>query len=316
MTTDTQVRQWTSTTLPPVNLRVGLVREVKSLEYLDNLNDILADSDSVDTESIQRTQDLLNKMQDSVVGRLHRMQSQYSVRHLTKIKSAVDEIVDSYSNDFDKLLQQLGPKSYDVGLQTVDSIVGLVGLNAPLSVITKTDVKIAAKIKPALIKGYSDYAKSKIGLYINSSSLTGVSVSEMIGTLSKSIDTRGTPFHSVAYRAEVIARTENSRIKAYSIDARMQQFVKEYPSFGMSQQMVLATTPNGPCELCMDEFDSAPDGDGVWPVGSEAAPELPRHPCCFCNLVPYFAGLSTKSKSPRTIDSDLADAIGNDDEES
>ena len=245
-------------------------------------------------DEIAKAQALVQEMQHLLVGRLHvganPTDSQIWAAHRAKlILHAVNDVVERYSKRFGVMLGKSVEDAYRDGAARTEELTRLSGAAWNLPAISEHEINIAARYSPDLIRGYDDYAKGKLGDVIKRFTLTGRPPAELMAELAGRIDTRGTPFHDVAYRAELITRTEMARVAEMGSQARMLDFVREFPDAGMQQIHLLSERA---CDDCQAAFDASPNGDGVWDVGDEEAPVFPLHPNCLCSMAPYFEGLS------------------------
>ena len=247
-------------------------------------------------DEVAKAQALVAEMQHLLVGRLHvsanPTDSQIWAAHRAKlILHAVNDVVERYSKRFGVLLGKSVEDAYRDGADRTEELTRLSGAAWNLPAISEHEINIAARYSPDLIRGYDDYAKEKLGDVIKRFTLTGRPPAELMAELAGRIDTRGTPFHSIAYRAEIITRTEMARVAEMGSQARMLDFVQEFPDAGMQQIHLLSERA---CDDCQGAFDASPNGDGVWDVGDDGAPVFPLHPNCLCSMAPYFEGLSRK----------------------
>ena len=273
--------------------RLRLVESPRSEEvraYQAKVKAIVEESQkALEGHDLDRARQLVADMQTFVLGKLAIQNTKdtdagrWDAFRLEGMKAALEHAIDKYSNDFDIHLKGATETGYRAGVERSDRILDVAGAPIGMPGISPHEIAIAAMYKPDLIRGYDSYAKEKIGATITKFVRTGRGFTELMGELKGSIDTRGTPFHSVAYRAELITRTEMQRVAEMGSQARAKQFSSEFPEFGAKQGMLLQGSgrANSPCDECREIYDSAPYPGGLWDIGDPDFPDLPVHPNCF-----------------------------------
>ena len=259
--------------------------------------------DALDDSELPRARAIISEMQAMVLGRLHQAgvdNERLWAAHREKLAlNAIDTVISDYADRFGKQLGKSLGTAYHSGAGTVDDGVSLVVSDWAKPTISTQEIAIAARYKPSLIRGMDEYAHDVIGRAIVTHMRTGRSPGDLMKHLAASITTQGTPFRSVAYRAELITRTEMSRVANMGAQARMLEFSRANPDAGMRQQMILSEDA---CDDCQAVWASAENGDGIWDVGDPDAPELPdsTHANCRCSLGPWLDLSFLKESSRRS----------------
>lgn len=270
-------------------------------EYREELLDILDRADVLDARAIASIQSLVRDMQYRVNDRiqseldkvLQGLSSGFGLWWLPRLQSAIDEVVrDMATRTAGELSTHLAD-AYGIGAEIVDTgLRAAKGLEITSPIITARTLSIIAPFSAQLITAIDDSTRETIDRAIRRTVALGESPDVLMRKLRGHIGTEGTPFRSVAYRAELITRTELSRVQNLASEARVRQVVQEFPEVtdganGIKQQYVAVQRGEYPCKIC------APDHGRIFEINDVSKPEIPRHPNCRCMYATFFPGLST-----------------------
>lgn len=264
-----------------------MATEQERQAYRKKLLALLAQGDQLDAAALRRVRALVRRLQRSVLNRIRTdyRAGRWGEFYLPHQIRAIEELVDGYVAQYGGLLHQYLPQSWGIGVARVDET-----LREVVPLLPRIDpklVNVAAQFSADLIRGYRGHALEQINRQIRVAVVSGQPPQQLIDELAKRIDLRGTTFSSVAYRGEIIARTELSRVQELAFQSRLQQVTSLFPGLRLKKQYVVAHILEWPCSICQ------PYDGQVFEVADPQAPMPPLHPNCRCSYVPYVHGLSS-----------------------
>ncbi len=273
----------------------------KRRDYREELLDILDRADILDARAMQSIQQLIREMQYGVTDRIQFEldralmggASSWGLWWIPRLQSAIADVVREMSERTAGALSTGLADAYGIGAEIVD--IGLraaKGLEITAPVITARTLSVVAPFSAQLIVAINDSTRETIDKAIRRTVALGESPDKLMRTLRGHIGTEGTPFRTVALRAETIARTELSRVQNLASEARVQAIVREFPEVvltdtGLKQQYVAVQRGEYPCKIC------APNHGKIFEIGDQTKPEIPAHPNCRCLYTTFFPGIST-----------------------
>lgn len=254
--------------------------------YRQHIEQILEEADGLDGEMLEAVRDVVERAQDSLTARWVRVVdtgTEWDAFITPKMVAAVNDVAGRLNREYNARLTTILPKSYEVGTRLVDTGIGAAGVKiSALPQIAPETLKVAARLKPELVTKVGDEMKVRIQKEIQRGFVVGDSPYTVMQNLAKSGLDAG-PWKSVAYRGEIIARTEMATVQGVATQARMVQAVEAHPEIGMRKKWVVAAARNNaPCPRCREY------GGKVYDVKDPAAPQQPLHPCCLCCWIPVF----------------------------
>jgi SPP1 gp7 family putative phage head morphogenesis protein len=273
----------------------------KRAEYREELLAILDRADLLDAKAMRQITALVREMQHEVndrlsfeLGRLLRGEGgSWGVYWLPRLQAAIADVVREIGQRTAEELSGHLADSYALGAEIVDTGLSVAkGLQVTSPVITARTLSVIAPFSAKLIVAITDSTRETIDKAIRRTVALGEAPDKLMQKLQGHIGTEGTPFRTVAQRAEVIARTELSRVQNLASEARVRSIVQEFPEVvltdnGLKQQYVSVQRGPWPCKIC------APDHGRIFEINDATKPEIPRHPNCRCMYATYFPGVST-----------------------
>lgn len=270
-------------------------------EYRRKLERILAQSDNLDDQAVANAIEVIRRLQAAIVLEIQQAdnENRYNVFYLRHLQAEVQrlsrEMARQYSREVGEFLEpawEAGEKAAAVGETEAAAqaeaasaeISGTLSV-APLPHITPADLGIQTEFSADLITGLEETARETISQEIVVAVQTGRSPAELIRKLSQKIEEG--PFRTVEQRAEVIARTEMSRLHSLGFEKRTMQIEAAYPDSGMLVHLLVAEVNGWPCRRCRGVF-----AQGPWKVSDPSKPSIPIHPNCRCRLIGYFPGIT------------------------
>lgn len=273
----------------------------KRRDYREELLDILDRADILDARAMQSIQQLIREMQYGVTDRIQFEldralmggASSWGLWWIPRLQSAIADVVREMSERTAGALSTGLADAYGIGAEIVD--IGLraaKGLEITAPVITARTLSVVAPFSAQLITAINDSTRETIDKAIRRTVALGESPDKLMRTLRGHIGTEGTPFRTVAQRAEMIARTELSRVQGLASEARMQSISREFPELnaiggGLKQQFITVQRGPYPCKIC------APHHGKIFDFTDSQKPLPPLHPACRCYLAFYAPGVST-----------------------
>lgn len=273
----------------------------KRRDYRQSLLDILDRADILDAKAMVAIQSLVRDMQGQVVDRLQGeldrvlqgLGGGWGLFWLPRLQRAIDDVVREMGQRTSLELSTFLADSYKLGAEVVDSgVKAAKGLDITSPVITARTLSVIAPFSAHLITAIDEGTRDAIDKAIRRSVALGESPDKLMRTLRGHIGTEGTPFRSVAYRTELITRTELSRVQNLASEARVRQIVQDYPEVVtggavVKQQFITVQRGEYPCKIC------APHHGKIYEINDPEKPMPPLHPACRCYLGTWFEGVST-----------------------
>ncbi len=256
------------------NTLTDLQRKELADAYRKKLKKVLTDADVMETKAVKTALKLTLECQKQVAAELINIPvTNWKSAHLKRILGDLNKAVDEYT---DKLGIKLS-KDQQAFAKTADKIAfGAAPDEWPGYVHISTKLPILMQgLSADLVVGLNAEVKLWISQEIRLAMLKGESPYEVMAKLGRNITTKGTRFHSAAYRAELITRTEMARAHSLQAEASLEAAVKLIPDL---QEVWIANV--GACPLCAEL-----DGQ-TWNIG-EAPDTPPLHPNCYCRIAGY-----------------------------
>lgn len=289
--------------------RTGRLRAIPSRskrvrEYERELRRILDRSDILDAEAILAIRSLIEEMQARIAYRVGRelragdAASNWNVFWVSKLIKATNDVVEELARRTADTIDDHLVDSYKIGMELAEKpVAAATGVSILTPKITVTKLAVLAPYRAKLIKDISEVTREQISKAIRTTVALGEPADVLMQRLESQLTTKGTPFRTVAQRAEVVARTEVARAQSLANEARTREIVTEFPELtqgpnGMKQIFVVVERGEYPCKICK------PFDETVWEVNDPRKPQPPLHPNCRCTLMSWFSGLSSKRRVP------------------
>lgn len=247
--------------------------------YRQHVEEVLRRADGLDAEMLTQVRGLVMEAQDRLLARLVRVLggqgTDWDAFITPHILRAVEDVASHLSQRFKVAIETILPRVHEVGVDLVDTAIGGAGVKiGALPVVAPETVKIASMLKPGLISNVGDEMRTRVQHQIQQAFLVGDSPHTVMQNIAASGIDKG-PWQSVAYRGEIIARTEIANVQGMAAQKRMEHVVAQHPEIGMRKRWLVAHIKEWPCEQC------APLEGQDWDVNDPDAPSVPRHPNCF-----------------------------------
>lgn len=275
-------------------------RAEKKRAYNEFLRDILKRSDTLDAEAITGIRRLILDMQERIVGRIGGELSRgnafrtdgegkltdWGLFWIPRLIRATSDIVDKLAKEAGAELGDYLAKAWELGAELVDGTIEAVrpGTSIAAERINKYTLTTLAPFSAQLITRIDEATRAAIDKAIKVNVATGESPSVLMDRLERDLQGQDSPFKSVAYRAEIVTRTEVARVQSLGREARMQQMIAEFPELiqgddGFKYRFISVHRGEYPCKIC-EPYDQT-----VWDIDDPARPETPLHPNCFPGFV-------------------------------
>ena len=276
---------------------------LKLLQYQSQLQSILADSDSLDSQILKDTTELISEMRDQILLRIHQVvgrsktgggiEPEWGQYWISKLAAEFNQVIVGISEKFNTNLTGYAIKAYEVGRNFADKGLEFAApqldLKNPdteklLPKLNALGVRLASNVPGDLITGMQEKQLAAIVKECSISMSLGEPPTTLMQRLSVNVD-KGVWRTSFA-RAEVIARTECARVLEIGRQKRAEQIQRTFPEVSMYYQWLAAPIREWPCKRC-DAYDgNVYDADGglfiLAPGKMDGKrPDLPLHPNCF-----------------------------------
>ena len=262
--------------------------------YRERLADVLRRADKLDADMIDAVKRMVRQAADSLQARWVAAGvgegTEWDAFITPRLQAALGDVARELARELGERLGDMLPDAFENGDALTLSGIGGAGLDvAALPGIAAETVKIASVFSADLITNVEAWALDRVNVTLRQAFVTGTSPWEVMQGIARSGIDSG-PWKSVAYRGEIIARTELARVQGLAAQKRMSDVVRDYPDMGLKKAFMSAHVLEWPCETC-EPYDGV-----VFDVDDPEAPEVPVHPNCRCCYVSYFPGLSTEIK--------------------
>lgn len=291
------------------------------------LRELLRRSDILDAQAIVSIRSLLGDMQKTVTARISTEMAKggafetdadgkaqnWGLWWSSRLIDSVSEVVNKMSAEAGDLLGEYLLRSWTLGSDLVDgtikAIAPSVSILAPK--VSAVTLKILAPFSAQLITRINEETRAEIDKALRVSIALGESPFVLMKKLETRLTGKPSPFKSVAYRAEVITRTEVSRVHNLGRTARTEQAAAEYPELvrgpnRMMYKFVSVKRGEYPCEVC------EPLNGKTWEIDDPDVPRPPMHPNCRCVIINSFNGITpviVHHNAARQADASLSECL-------
>lgn len=264
--------------------------------YEQTLRRILSRADTLDAEAVVALRQLVRDMQKRVNERLaYEVTSQNAERTWGPfwVPQLIRAVSDTIGDMAARAGEELGgflASSWELGSEMVDaSLKAVTGLDMLGPAITPYTLTVLAPFSAQLITRIDEATREAIDKSLRVGIALGESPGEIMDKLKADLGDTSAPWRTVAYKSEIITRTEVSRVQTLASEARVNAARLEFPDEleDMKQIFVSVTRGEWPCKIC-EPYDQS-----VWDIDDPRKPVPPMHPNCRCALAPYFDGISS-----------------------
>lgn len=278
----------------PSRLLEALSPEDKAA-YRERLADVLRRADNADAEMIDAVKRMTRQAADSLQARWVAIGvgngTEWDEFITQRMQGALGEVARELARAFGSALGEMLPAAFENGDSLTLAGIGGAGFDvSALPGIAAETVKIASVFSSDLITNVEAWVLDRVNVVLRQAFVAGSSPWDVMQGIARSGIDSG-PWKSVAYRGEIICRTEMARIQGLGAQRRMSDVVRDYPDMGLRKVWLVAHILEWPCKTC------EPLENTVWDVDDPEAPEVPAHPGCRCCLAPVLPGLSREVKA-------------------
>jgi len=251
--------------------------------YQDKIRNLVRDYRNLDKSFIDKASsmvDRLNSKVENILTSSGPYESQFYSVFRERIKNDFPKIIDNFENEI--VIGQ--GKAFQNGASLIDETINTTtGFDISYPTLSMKQLYATQGVTGELITGLRKDSINMITNKVNLDLLAGRSVTDTMSGIEDIL--RGLPpsevyipgrrNFSIAYRAELISRTEIARAQSIGTDIRLQQARADVPNI-------------------MFELDVAPDAcDKCTPFIGERfkpgeGPDVPIHPNCQCTKIPWI----------------------------
>ena len=276
--------------------------------YRDAIARSFKAADKLDADAMNAVVKMVEAAQERLLGRFQREIGRgfWAPHYLPKFRAAIDELVDDLAKKYRRDINEFLPKAWDVGLATTDAAIKGSGLGLSVHHIDPRTAGMAVGVDGSLITGMARDGKKYLGRLVGQHILTSEGPGRLMQTLASDPQTEvGNPWRSVAYRGQIIARTELSFVAGGATQARMEQYAGKFPDVGLKKRLLVAHVGEWPCPIC-EEHEGV-----VYEV--DEGPATPLHPNCRCHYISIGPGLESAAPNnrlvPKLLDASVAEGV-------
>lgn len=255
-------------------------------------------ADTLDAEAMLSLRALIVDLQERVLARISteltdgRADQQWGAWWIPRLIRSIDTVLNDISVRAGGILGGFLADAWQIGSDLVEkpsraAYPQLEVLPPAINFMTLTTI---APFSAQLITNVSETTREVVNQAIRTNVVLGESPFKLMQALAASPLDRG-PWKTLAYRTELITRTELSRAQTMASTARLEQAVLESPGLiqgpsGLKQIFTSVQIGEWPCKICR------PLDGTVWEIDDPRKPVPPMHPACRCMLSPFFPGIS------------------------
>ncbi len=260
-------------------------------KYSKKLQKLFKSLDALDDRAVSRALTLVRDLRLRILGELHEApEGKFQAYWLPQLFQATDRLVDAFSSQFLRDMPEEQRRAWEQGALSVGEVIRELRPDlGPLSPgIAPVNLAILQGITPALIRKLGENIKAEIQYEVNMGMIGGKSLYSVQQKLlgNASFTTEGTHFKNVAWRAELIARTETFRARNMGTAKELELMKVSIPDL----KMIYTTAGFKVCPICA-EYDGM-----TFEINSPEAPDLmtfsDTHPFCRCQYWPWFEGIT------------------------
>jgi len=272
---------------------VRLVERITDVEreaYFERLRVVLERADQLDAQGLEAVKSILRDAQVKLLGELavieHGGRTAWDAFITPRVMGALETVAAEVASKYGLALTELMPQAFSVGVDIVNTTIGGSGIVlTPLPQLDATQLGIYANFDAGLVTAVGDEVRQQIGREVALNIMTGEGPDALRRKLAQDLEGKAGPWHSVATRAEVVARTETARVQGLGVQKQMEQVVTQFPELEMKKMLLVAHVGGYPCKVCSKY-------EGIrYDINDPQAPATPIHPRCRCVWVSVFPGM-------------------------
>lgn len=244
--------------------------------YIARLKTIIERADSLEADMLAAAKRMVREAANDLQARWAAVgagqASEWEEFIQARMQRALAEVARELSARYNVEISEFLPESFLNGIDLTNAGVGAAGVNVgALPGIAPEVVQIASVFPADLITRIDDVTRERVNAEIAKSFMLGDSPANLMQRLARTGLDSG-PWKSVAYRTEIIARTELARVQGLGAQKRLAQTHREFPELGLKKVWITAHIREWPCDQC------APLEGTTWDVEDPEAPVAPKHP--------------------------------------
>lgn len=244
----------------------------EATEYEKEIEKIIRQEGRLELDAVRLGLELLDEARRRINDAMVTAPS-FEAAYLPQIRDAVDREMERFATEYQAELKTLEATGWALGAEKIDTPIRAQGVVVAMPDLSPELLRTAQGFSADLVTGLSTQARNAINREIQLGVLTGRSVTDVAKELGRNLTTEGTRWKTVANRAEEIARTELARVHSLATQKRLEQAAEFVP--GLQAEFIPEADA---CSECVPL-------KGVYDI--DKAPDIPIHPNCRCDLIPF-----------------------------
>ena len=219
-----------------------------------------ADPDDIADDATREALRLLNALRRETIGAILSASEPLS-GSLRGLLAEIDTLIVTFQREFSGVMARHVEAAAQAGDDAVLSDLRAARLEVPLAYlgVSPTLVRMASAYVADLVTGLSSDARARISREVRLAALGGMSTTQLIDNIGRNL-TDPSVFGTIATRAEMIARTEVSRLYSMAYAEQSTESAQRYP--GMRQ--VWEHSQSSPGFTAFQTRNSRPNHIRVW----------------------------------------------------
>lgn len=263
----------------------------------------VADLDQLQDDASDEVLQLLERYRREVVGLILSTRDPLSA-YLRQLLAEIDQVMARFGREISTTMRQQIQLAAANGDQAVLDDVQAAGIDVPLSYVGVSDqlIRTASAYTAELVTNLTSDARSRITREVRLASMGGVATQALIDRIGRNL-TSASVFGTIATRAEMIARTEVSRVRNMAAYDQASELAQRHPQLrkrwvhsigspGFSKHQRSHSRPNHIALHAATEADPLPM-DALFDLGNGITAMYPHDPAlpageavnCRCRLL-------------------------------
>ena len=209
--------------------------------YAKKLNEIVRRFGSMESETVRRAMEMLRQLQNQIAGELLRADgvTSFTAFRLKELSANLERMIQEYERQLMALAGESLRDGYTLGTQSVTEPLAAAGFQAAFFQPSQAQVNVLLDFSADLIKNITSGMLSKINTQIRIAALGNRSTMDAMQEITRILGLKAgkkMTATDIAYRAEMIFRTETMRAFNLATQSQQQASAQLFP--GLQKQWV------------------------------------------------------------------------------